>query len=669
MSSVSEPPHYTPYHTEWYLDFICEQNAKLSSDDLSLTRQRKLVRRLFFRFKQNEGDNNKRIIEGELLDEFFSQVERFTRMLELEALTRPISRVPEHFRRWMLFTRDQLDVEALGVEIDSIMCLDGRMLIHGIVSDPSFGPDQLLTASLSSPNGTKQIELHDPGFKKTFRYFGRELTSNRRFDLILPLEDLAFGTRISWQLDGTPEDSPIRFTSAASRFSLPHASTYAEFGDIAAVADETGLTVRKPSWSARFLQEARSFRYLARRRMPLQLKMLEGGLRIAWNLSRPFFSKRIIVYFDKLYMGGDNGQHLFEYASERAANDKSRAKHYYFVHGNTREYRELRSKGLRVVNFSSPLRKLYAINAYLICATHAGVPSYLGFNSFEKRWFAGVLKYHVVCIQHGLTVQDIPNLQARWRDNIERYFVASPVELANLRRPEYGYSEDQLRLTGIARFDGLDTGDEEQVVLVFPTWRRDLISRASRAGRARPYIETFSDSAYYKTYSRLLTNNELLQGLRDRGWRIHFLLHPTLDKQLEDFAAAVNVDPLAREMVDVVSPSTEGMSTSLRRSSILITDYSGIQFDFTYMRKPVVYYHPEGLPPTYGTTVFDPVRDGLGPSETTLDGLRSSVFHIIDNEGKPDPQYAARVESFFPFHDDRNSERIYQELCRDYDIE
>ena len=37
----------------------------------------------------------------------------------------------------------------------------------------------------------------------------------------------------------------------------------------------------------------------------------------------------------------------------------------------------------------------------------------------------------------------------------------------------------------------------------------------------------------------------------------------------------------------------------LRESDLMITDYSGVQFDFAYMHKPVIYFHPDELPPSY----------------------------------------------------------------------
>ena len=52
----------------------------------------------------------------------------------------------------------------------------------------------------------------------------------------------------------------------------------------------------------------------------------------------------------------------------------------------------------------------------------------------------------------------------------------------------------------------------------------------------------------------------------------------------------------------------------LTESSLMVTDYSGVQFDFAYMRKPVVYFHSPKLPPHYQEGGFSYETQGFGRS-------------------------------------------------------
>ena len=65
-----------------------------------------------------------------------------------------------------------------------------------------------------------------------------------------------------------------------------------------------------------------------------------------------------------------------------------------------------------------------------------------------------------------------------------------------------------------------------------------------------------------------------------------------MSAQLEDFDR--------NDYVELI-PATGDMSYEkiLTESSLMVTDYSGVQFDFAYQRKPLVYYHPDALPPHY----------------------------------------------------------------------
>ena len=60
------------------------------------------------------------------------------------------------------------------------------------------------------------------------------------------------------------------------------------------------------------------------------------------------------------------------------------------------------------------------------------------------------------CIQHGLSVQDLTVDSNRIINNNKRYYCASKYEIENLSKPAYDYAPEVLRLTGLARYDGLE---------------------------------------------------------------------------------------------------------------------------------------------------------------------------------------------------------------------
>lgn len=91
----------------------------------------------------------------------------------------------------------------------------------------------------------------------------------------------------------------------------------------------------------------------------------------------------------------------------------------------------------------------------------------------------------------------------------------------------------------------------------------------------------------------------------------------------------------------------------------MVTDYSGVQFDFAYQRKPLVYYHPDTLPPHYeeGGLIYDTM--GFGPICKNNDEIVETLCQYMKSGCKMQPEYVKRADAFFAFNDFNNCERIY----------
>ncbi len=92
----------------------------------------------------------------------------------------------------------------------------------------------------------------------------------------------------------------------------------------------------------------------------------------------------------------------------------------------------------------------------------------------------------------------------------------------------------------------------------------------------------------------------------------------------------------------------------------MITDYSGIQFDFAYMFKPVVYFHTPLLPASYDQGAYDYETMALGEICRDVESLVDTVCAYMRTDCALTDPYRARIEEFFTFHDRSSSERIYQ---------
>ena len=96
----------------------------------------------------------------------------------------------------------------------------------------------------------------------------------------------------------------------------------------------------------------------------------------------------------------------------------------------------------------------------------------------------------------------------------------------------------------------------------------------------------------------------------------------------------------------------------------MVTDYSGIQFDFAYMRKPIVYYHCDNLPPQYDEGGLDYGKESIGMVCKTHEQVVDGICKYMENECKLEQEYIDRINKFFYFDDLNNCERVYQEAVK-----
>ena len=121
--------------------------------------------------------------------------------------------------------------------------------------------------------------------------------------------------------------------------------------------------------------------------------------------------------------------------------------------------------------------------------------------------------------------------------------------------------------------------------------------------------------------------------------------------------------------LDSIFVSSEGYTYNdvFKKGALLFTDYSSTQFDFAYLKKPVIYYqygddfHYES---EEGYFKYDTM--GFGSVVSTEEDLVERIISYIDNGAQMEDIYKSRVDEFFQYHDTNNSKRCYDEIYKDW---
>ena len=238
---------------------------------------------------------------------------------------------------------------------------------------------------------------------------------------------------------------------------------------------------------------------------------------------------------------------------------------------------------------------------------------------------------------------------------------SSKKEYQSILDSKYGYNKNNIILTGLPRYDNLENMKKkiniEKKIIIIPTWRMNI------RGTREPitYISIHSDSfiytQYFKFYNNLINDKHLLLNMKKHNYKGVFCLHPSFSSQYVDFNK--------NDYFSVIEICN--YQKLLLESSLLITDYSSIFFDFAYLKKPVIYTHfdyEEYRNNHYKKGYFDYFNDGFGPVCKDINCTINEIIFEIENNCILRKNYLRRIKKFFTFSDSNNSKRILTEILK-----
>ena len=217
-----------------------------------------------------------------------------------------------------------------------------------------------------------------------------------------------------------------------------------------------------------------------------------------------------------------------------------------------------------------------------------------------------------------------------------------------------GMTEEDLYITGMAKFDRAFRNEGADRIVIMPTWRRWELNQAK--------ID-ISGTNYYKMMK--LMYESVPVELKDK---VVILPHPLMAERFEDISkggAAGDAEMCSRILV------TGNYDNVMRDCEVLITDYSSISYDAYYRGAKVVFYWAEKdeCMTHYGegTKLMLNLDNVFGPVAMNGEEITAAVR---DTYGKEQSQfYLDRYRKIIEFHDNRNTERIIEHLIEDGVIE
>lgn len=356
------------------------------------------------------------------------------------------------------------------------------------------------------------------------------------------------------------------------------------------------------------------------------------------------FRPKIWIITERSDQARDNGYCFFKYLKECHPEQPV----YYVIDKKSKDYKKVAAFG-SIIQFDSWKHYFYYCMSLVHISAHVG-----GCNPSDNpivRRLKNIIGFRDVFLPHGVSY-GISEFCLEKYAKIDLFICSGKAEYDNVLA-NYGYSKNQVVYTGFPRLDGWhNIKINPKQILLMPTWRLYL---------AQDPNTVFEDTEYYKAYQNLIDSRELQEFIVNNEFKLIFYLHHEMQKYAESFRAhCPNIEV-------VYNDETYDIQELLKESALLITDYSSVHFDFAYMGKPVLYYQfdkEEFWKQQYKQTNFDAEKDGFGPVANDLKQLICDIKKVHADGFRLQGEYERRMKRFYVLRDDKNCERVYQEIIK-----
>ena len=499
-----------------------------------------------------------------------------------------------------------------------------------------------ITARLSTPSIEKEIAYYINDVKKTVELGGYEQINDTYryiFELYIDVAELSERIKIDFEYD--TYTGPFFPTDFSVR------GFYVTDGSI--MYNEGDALIFMP-YTKKLYKQRRWIYWKAILLNPHPAALAAFIMRVGSWILKPFMHKNMWLISDRMDRAGDNGEAFFDHVLEHTPKG---VKPVFVLERKSRDYKRLKKKG-KVINPSSPFYKFYYLRAKAHISSQLDGSRLLTVRPYLKDIMR---EQRVIFLQHGVIEHDSSSYYNRFNFGMDMFVTTTNGEYNSIVDIDtYGCDKETVQLTGLCRHDSLKD-EREKIIFICPTWRLSLLEDTQSCELS----PDFRCSTYFNFFKKLLKSEKLQKKALENGYKICFYPHRMMEKLKEHL-------PLDGEcFIDNADISYRQM---FGRGALLVTDYSSVQFDFAYLKKPLLYcqFDEEEFfsAHTCGKGYMDYERDGFGPVCHDLDSTIDKICEFIDNGCALLPEYEARIDKTFPTRDHKNCQRtleIITEIC------
>ena len=349
-------------------------------------------------------------------------------------------------------------------------------------------------------------------------------------------------------------------------------------------------------------------------------------------------NKNIWLVMDRQDRADDNAEHFFRYIQDI---DDGIEK-YFVILKDTPDYVRLSALWKNILIFYSIKHRIMYLFADKMISSQADEIIVNPFWGKNIKFYSGLLTADKIFLQHGVAKDDMSSWLRKYDKNVKLLVTTADIEAKSFKDYKYNYAEGVVQVLGLPRYDSLSNESDKKQILIMPSWRRSLIHATEKQ---------IQKSEYFLRFNSLINNKKLINLAKSFGYKIIFKPHPNTFEFIDLF------DTNDFVIIDEKSKYQE----LFNNSSLLITDYSSLSFDFAYLKKPIIYYQYSN-DYHFDNNFFVYETMGFGEVIKDEDDLINLIEDYLHDDCKIKDIYLKRSNSFYKFNDKHNSERVYRAI-------
>ena len=362
------------------------------------------------------------------------------------------------------------------------------------------------------------------------------------------------------------------------------------------------------------------------------------------------------ILMDRDNQADDNAEHLYRFIKNKYPEQDM----YFVLSKRSHDWNRLKNEGFNLLDFGSHQHERLLRTASKVISSHIDkyVSNYFPDNS--------MLKQQIIFLQHGVTKDNLSSW-LNTKPNLDLMITSTIPEMESIAfGPQYYLTNKQVVLTGFPRHDALinkklnfEKNSNEKTILIMPTWRQyilltTLVSNSSKREKNPKFMST-----NYAQHWKNFLNSEYLRQLADDNIKIIFAPHNNIEPYIDDFQLP--------SFIEVWRSENRAIQDLFLESDLMITDYSSVAFEMSYLEKQVLYYQFDeeeffSNGHVYTSGYFDYRRDGFGPVVTNEKDLINELTKIVNNNFIIEEQYLTRIKNCYPYRDGKCCDRTFEAI-------